>query len=72
MSKHPLTLWTEGFPNVALYNHLFKSCSYFILHIVFELFANVRIKSATLTAAWHYVIVKDGKTSSCGVVSTLS
>lgn len=44
----------------------------FILHIVFELFANVRKKSATLTAAWHYVIVKDGKTSSCGVVSTLS
>lgn len=42
MSNHPLKLWTEGFPNVALYNHLFKSCSYFILHIVFELFANVR------------------------------
>lgn len=42
MSNHPLKLWTKGFPNVALYNHLFKSCSYFILHIVFELFANVR------------------------------
>lgn len=42
MSNHPLKLWTESFPNVALYNHLFKPCSYFILHIVFELFANVR------------------------------
>lgn len=42
MSNHPLKLWTKSFPNVALYNHLFKPCSYFILHIVFELFANVR------------------------------
>lgn len=42
MSNHLLKLWTESFPNVALYNHLFKSCSSFILHIVFELFAYVR------------------------------